>query len=93
MLDLGTVTDSLQVSFTASDWKYYEQLCCSLKSTLMTVGAVRTSEFASRLEQQAASGGISFIRKNHSGFIDACDDLRQIILSYLNSDLSEGEKY
>lgn len=93
MLDLGTVTESLQVSFAASDWKYYEQLCCSLKSTLMTVGAVRTSEFASRLEQQAACGGISFIRKNHNGFIDACDDLRQIILSYLNSDLSEGEKY
>lgn len=93
MLELGRKTDELDSAFRSGDWRMYERLCCGLKSTALTVGAVRVSQLAARLEAEAKSGGIGYIRENHSRLIDFCQNLDRSIGDYLYRNKSEGEKY
>ena len=93
MLDLTVRTDGLDGAFRSGDWKAYERLCCGLKSAAMTVGAERVSQLAARLEQEAKSGGIAYIRENHSRLIDCCQHLDSSVRRYLHENKPEGEKY
>ncbi len=93
MLGLDARTDELDSAFRSDDWKKYERVCCGLKSSALTVGAVRASQLASELERQARSGGIAYIREKHSGLIDCCRSAEKCISEYLQSNRTEGEKY
>ena len=93
MLDLVRITDELDASFRTSDWKSYERVCCGLKSSARTVGAEMLSQLAAEMEQQAGSGGISYIRENHSRLIECCQGLDRTVSEYLEHNITEGEKY
>lgn len=94
MLELEPKLHQLESAFRDADWKTYERLCCSLKSTSMTIGAMRLADAAKQMEQNTHSGRLAEIRAMHSEFIAIGRGLKKAAGNYINSNTSsEGEKY
>ena len=56
----------LAASFEKSDWKNYTILVHALKSSMMSIGAVRLSGLAKELEHAGKSGNEAYILQHHS---------------------------
>lgn len=73
----------MEQSFENEDWKSYGTTVHALKSTSLTVGAVRISEAAKALEAAAKDGDTDYIRKNHKAvmerYICLTDTLKSIL--------------
>lgn len=66
---------SLQSFKEKADWKEYETLVHSIKSTSKTVGASDISDKALKLEKAAGSGDVAYIEANHMELISDIIDL------------------
>ncbi|MBO4580221.1 MAG: response regulator [Clostridiales bacterium] len=63
-----------------SDWKDYEILVHSIKSTSKTIGATEISDMARKLEEACKAGDSSYIKANHDGLVKALKELSGKIL-------------
>ncbi|MCR4671534.1 MAG: response regulator [Saccharofermentans sp.] len=71
----GEKCASLQSFKEKADWKEYETLVHSIKSTSRTVGASDISDKALKLEKASGSGDIAYIEANHLELISDMIDL------------------
>ena len=62
-------TKGLKDFYDSKDWKNYRILVHALKSTSLTIGAVRLSEDAKALEKAAKEENIDYIREHHESLM------------------------
>ena len=56
---------SIEEAFTKDDWENYTILVHSLKSTSYSIGGVKVSEMAEKLEKAGKQSDIEFIKEHH----------------------------
>ncbi|WP_283428391.1 response regulator [Fibrobacter sp. UWB10] len=62
-------TEELMEAFSKEDFEYYRITVHAVKSTSLTIGAIKVSEDAKALEMACKEGDFDFVKKNHEAFI------------------------
>lgn len=62
-------TEELMEAFSKEDFEYYRITVHAVKSTSLTIGAIKVSEDAKALEMACKGGDFDFVKKNHEAFI------------------------
>ncbi|MCI8333903.1 MAG: response regulator [Lachnospiraceae bacterium] len=65
----------IQTLYDAENWKDYAIKVHALKSTSLTIGAERLSEYAKSLELAGKKGDVEYIRQNHSGLLSMYEEV------------------
>ena len=65
----GDKTTELVEYFDKEDFEYYRITVHAVKSTSLTIGAIKVSEDAKALEMACKEGDFDFVKKNHEAFI------------------------
>ena len=65
----GDKTTELVEFFDKEDFEYYRITVHAVKSTSLTIGAIKVSEDAKALEMACKEGDFDFVKKNHEAFI------------------------
>ena len=68
-------SDSITEVYEKEDWENYRILVHALKSTSLSIGAVRLSEQAKALEEAAKEKNIEYIRDCHESMMISYRDL------------------
>ena len=79
-------SQSLRKSFEAEDTKEYGIFIHSVKSTAATIGAMRLSELAAKLERAAKDGNTAAIREGHVQVMEMYAALAELIRSRMDTD-------
>lgn len=62
-------TEELMEAFSKEDFEYYRITVHAVKSTSLTIGAIKVSEDAKALEMACKEADFDFVKKNHEAFI------------------------
>ena len=63
-------TSELKEYFEKGDFEYYRITVHSIKSTSLTIGAVKVYEDAKALEMACKEGNLDFVKQNHELFME-----------------------
>ena len=76
LLNFSNSTDGrrLEELYRQENWQEYAVTIHAIKSTSLTIGAVRLSDDAKALEYAARDNWIDFIREHHEAFMQKFDD-------------------
>ena len=77
----------LEESLAKGDFESYRIVIHSLKSTSLTIGAVKLSDAAKAIESACKEGNVEFVRKQH----EACMADYKIILDKISEHLAAGD--
>lgn len=77
----------LEESLAKGDFESYRIVIHSLKSTSLTIGAVKLSDAAKAIESACKEGNVEFVRKQH----EACMANYKIILDKISEHLAAGD--
>lgn len=69
----------LEELYRQENWQEYAVTIHAIKSTSLTIGAVRLSDDAKALEYAARDNWVDFIREHHQPFMQKFDDTRTSI--------------
>lgn len=81
----------MEESFQTQDWKTYEILVHSLKSTSLTVGLASLSEQAKALELAAKEGNTAYLKKEHEAVMQNYREILHILSRYLPEEDEEQD--
>ena len=81
----------MEESFQTQDWKTYEILVHSLKSTSLTVGLASLSEQAKALELAAKEGNTAYLEKEHEAVMQNYREILHILSRYLPEEDEEQD--
>ena len=84
-LEIGERVGKLNGFYDSKDWKNYEVLIHSTKSTAKMVGAQTLSDHALALENAASALDEDYIAKNHASVMAECTEIGEKILSSADS--------
>lgn len=74
--------DKIQELFEKEDWKDYTINVHGIKSSMLTIGAVKLSEMAKKLEFAGKEGDITYIKENHAAMIEEFDRVTGFLQSH-----------
>ena len=77
----GEKSAQMEELYKAGEWENYKTLVHALKSTSLTIGAVRLSEEAKALENAAKERDLSYIHENHGKTMEAYRELTEKLKS------------
>ena len=76
-------TEELMEAFSKEDFEYYRITVHAVKSTSLTIGAIKVSEDAKALEMACKEGNLDFVKQSHEAFVQEYKALIQALRAEL----------
>ena len=76
-------TEELMEAFSKEDFEYYRITVHAVKSTSLTIGAIKVSEDAKALEMACKGGNLDFVKQSHEAFVQEYKALIQALRAEL----------
>ena len=84
----GDKTTELVEYFDKEDFEYYRITVHAVKSTSLTIGAIKVSEDAKALEMACKEGNLDFVKQSHEAFVQEY----KVLIQALRAELELAEK-
>ena len=81
-------TEELMEAFSKEDFEYYRITVHAVKSTSLTIGAIKVSEDAKALEMACKEGNLDFVKQSHEAFVQEY----KVLIQALRAELELAEK-